>query len=949
MAQVSYGTITIIDTNDIERIYLQYCRSTDNQLTNGEVAHQTVSWQEATPPWVNGQYIWQRSVIKKSGVNTLTYGVPVCLTGAQGQTGSSGQSLTATKTQYTHVASNVTITTSNHTSYTWTDNVPEYDSTKPVYWGRITNIYSNPAKTEYLVYKDNGLTDAIAQSVEANTNASDALDKANEAESIAQQTIEDSQGAMGQAASNLNSVIRLWYAKANSTAPAAPTSGITTGSTSTYNAWSTVKPADNSSYQYYFYCDQSRTGGGVYSWSSVTLDTSTLSQYQIGALTAKVKNFWWDSNGAHVASGKNGNEVTTNTISTYGYHALMGLTGISFNYDSAKVVDLNSTTPSLDFYQPPTISGSTVTQGKKTMGLSGNALKFYNTSGTITSTFGDSISLASNGAAITIGSTSTNRYNTYIDTQGLYLRTGTTSYATLNSNGLILSKGGIRAGSPNQSGFIYLSTEPYGSYSINGSSGISNWKEIIGTKFGVTADGTLYASNANISGAITVGEGSNVYTTSEIDSTIEGVDNHLSTIDQDLATKTSIQTEQIEDLLVSFEAVEYPALELNVNIPYTQGGAGIEEVTVVTNGKNLLFDSKEMTTWGVRSGGSISDGIITLIGSSSDWESMFYTPTFGKNIYNGNAYTLSFEYKSTINCDIWLNACGADAPINTTTSSRTKWVQWTPTFNLVSSGGVWKRHSLSRTLSISDLIQDSGNVISGFLQFYARTNNANIQIRNVQLEVGTEATDYEESSNNVIIINLERPIYGGTVNVVDGIITATHSSSGELSEEEIYNISPQKIQLLNGINNIYSNIENVSIVYALITLGALDTLQQIQSNNDILQSQNETITSNLNDTDKLVREYIGNTGYITMINDRIEIGQDKNNNEASTLVLTPEAIKFYGQRSDMGTGTNDKPVAQITQTELEIDKANLQTEMQMGKFLWTIDESSGKLILMYTG
>lgn len=192
MSQVSYGTITITDTNDIESIVIEYAQNQDssNPPSSG--------WDTVRPTWRQNYFIWQRTRIHKSGTTADkdSFGAAVCLTGSTGATGSTGQSLSTTKTQYTHVASNVTITTSNHTSYTWTDNVPEYDSIKPVYWGRITNTYINPAKTKYIIYKDNGLTEAIAKSVEANTNASDALDKANESNSIAIHANENAQGAL---------------------------------------------------------------------------------------------------------------------------------------------------------------------------------------------------------------------------------------------------------------------------------------------------------------------------------------------------------------------------------------------------------------------------------------------------------------------------------------------------------------------------------------------------------------------------------------------------------------------------------------------------------------------------------------------------------------------------------------------------------------------------------
>ena len=184
MTQVSYGTITITDTNDIESIIVEYAR---NQSTSEAPAS---GWSTTRPAWAQGYYIWQRTRIHKSGTQDSadTFGTAVCLTGSTGQTGqtgATGQSLSSTKTQYTNVASNVTITTSNHTNYTWTDNVPAYDSSKPIYWGRITNIYVNPAKTEYLVYKDQGTTDAITTAAAANSTANTANQTANNAKNKA--------------------------------------------------------------------------------------------------------------------------------------------------------------------------------------------------------------------------------------------------------------------------------------------------------------------------------------------------------------------------------------------------------------------------------------------------------------------------------------------------------------------------------------------------------------------------------------------------------------------------------------------------------------------------------------------------------------------------------------------------------------------------------------------
>jgi len=198
--------------------------------------------------------------------------------------------------------------------------------------------------------------------------------------------------------------------------------------------------------------------------------------------------------GSYIASGilVNGERsITHSNSNTYGLNTWISTGGINLRYNAIDLMKL--TTSNLLFYYP-----STSTQQKKaiSLGTNGavNSLAFYG--------------FNSDNKTMEL----TNGALTFYDPSN-----GTSELAVLNTNGLILKKGGVKAGTANQSGFIYLSTENYGSYSINGSTGISDWKEIIGTKFGVRADGTLYASNAVISGTITVGSGSNVYTKTESD------------------------------------------------------------------------------------------------------------------------------------------------------------------------------------------------------------------------------------------------------------------------------------------------------------------------------------------------------------------------------------------------------------------------------------------------
>ena len=97
MGQVSYGTITITDTNDIERIYPVFCKGGAN---NAPALEPLSNWKEDISAIVGtGDYIWQRIVTKKSGINVTSsdYSDAVRLTG---DTGSSAAPLTITQTEY---------------------------------------------------------------------------------------------------------------------------------------------------------------------------------------------------------------------------------------------------------------------------------------------------------------------------------------------------------------------------------------------------------------------------------------------------------------------------------------------------------------------------------------------------------------------------------------------------------------------------------------------------------------------------------------------------------------------------------------------------------------------------------------------------------------------------------------------------------------------------------
>ena len=178
MAQVSYGTITITDTNDIESITMEYAQSTSNSTAP------TSGWSGNIPTWEQGKYIWQRTRIHKSGTASSAdeIGDPVCLTGSTGATGTTGRGVSSIVTSYCNYG-----TGTPAASYSgWDSTVPAYDNSKPNYWVKVVITYtSGSPATDTSIYKDNGITDATATAASANTVAAQANQTANTAASNA--------------------------------------------------------------------------------------------------------------------------------------------------------------------------------------------------------------------------------------------------------------------------------------------------------------------------------------------------------------------------------------------------------------------------------------------------------------------------------------------------------------------------------------------------------------------------------------------------------------------------------------------------------------------------------------------------------------------------------------------------------------------------------------------
>ena len=220
-------------------------------------------------------------------------------------------------------------------------------------------------------------------------------------------------------------------------------------------SWSTTYPTWVSGYQVWIREVTIKEGIALPDYGTPYLDIA-VNQINTNLinLQTKVKKIWSDNTGTHMASGIGNNDVTENDTSTYGFNSWINTSSLNFKYNNISLMEMGllaNNFNGIKLYSPITTNGV----------ISGNRLD-----------------------------------------------------ATLDADGLTLLKGGIVAGNytAGQNGYIYLSTENGPRISINGftpgtGQNDPQWRAIIGTKFGVLSDGSLYARNGKFNGRIEATEG----------------------------------------------------------------------------------------------------------------------------------------------------------------------------------------------------------------------------------------------------------------------------------------------------------------------------------------------------------------------------------------------------------------------------------------------------------
>ena len=123
----------------ITSVDVQYYLSTSATSLSGG------SWSSTAPDWVNGKYMWSKTVTTLSN-GTKKESDPVCITGGKGSTGATG----ATGKGVSSITEEYYLSTSKttQTGGSWTTKPPTWRSGKYI-WTRSKIVYTNPSSTVY--------------------------------------------------------------------------------------------------------------------------------------------------------------------------------------------------------------------------------------------------------------------------------------------------------------------------------------------------------------------------------------------------------------------------------------------------------------------------------------------------------------------------------------------------------------------------------------------------------------------------------------------------------------------------------------------------------------------------------------------------------------------------------------------------------------------------------
>lgn len=214
--------------------------------------------------------------------------------------------------------------TSSETAPTtgWSTNAPTWVDGEYI-WSRNKTTYVNGTSTEGKAVCITGGTGATG--------------------GVGPQGPQGATGGTGPQGIGVSSITELYFAKANTTAPAAPTTQVTTNSATAYNQWNKALATYSASYPHYFTCSEILYTNNTRSWSTVVYAGAITSANQTASSAQSTANTA-NTNASNAVSTANTAKTTAESASSKADSATATANSASSKADAASTAAGNAQT-----------------------------------------------------------------------------------------------------------------------------------------------------------------------------------------------------------------------------------------------------------------------------------------------------------------------------------------------------------------------------------------------------------------------------------------------------------------------------------------------------------------------------------------------------------------------------------------------------------------------------
>ena len=512
--------------------------------------------------------------------------------------------------------------------------------------------------------------------------------------------------------------------------------------------------------------------------------------------------------------------------------------------------------------------------------------------------------------------------------------------ATLSSGGLILSKGGIRVNTVGSNNGVYISSDNLGSSISLDNNVKTNWRAVIGSKFGVDSEGNLYANNAHLSSAnvegaitatsLTIGSGSSAYDGAAAIN-ISGYDIEIE----------KNGTDEVEDVSVYL----YPILYHN--------GIKVEEYTLSTD--TTVNISKDYYT---RSG-SAGNYTYTIVSNPSGNPStqLYYEKQINYSHFiwyqdddtigtegdenNKGRYLATYGHNYRVIYDFDDGAVGGGTEVQTRTIDPSKYITKVSDTGITIHPEVWSNQSSYIQLDANglNLFDSNGNSIAQYgntariglnnssrflvnsssLQAYDNNNNKYFEVNANGLSWGTQtAATTQQVSNLSTIIDGKADISDVPTTVIELSDGADYSTTIQMNTA----ISGAVNTAVNNLSTPIANAAKTAINY-ITTIDGGGIKVHDEEDEDNYAKIDATGLEVFNDVDNIstsvakfgatsrIGELASKTPHIEMNNRFMEINNNEKSyfgagfvNQSASLIRIPFEAKYCTGTTTLTLTTN---------------------------------------------